>query len=364
GLWMFTFQDPSATEWKGPGRYDVHVSSDGVHYKKIYSSLPNTGNGFYAGPNIYIGGPWGKVETLFTPVLGRYLMIVFSEKSPSPITEFFVFQTAGTLREDSSDEINEMARFIIDQDLDFVLADRWVSARLREIFKGGRKEEIALPRHSTKYKNNSLRYFVRPAQGQGLVCDAAVAEECEKTLIRQYGESVISNRLDLRNYSLFTLADTEGSIDSSDRSALLWNGHFPLQTKDITVLSPWLNALGLPVWRVDFTKTSGVYHDSWTNGKGKFYDLDYTIQHGKDQELLIYTHGWRPDNEMSSLKLMVSANNKVPLVFKQKEQNTYIFSIPDTIDRLDSLEIKSTIFAPSSQDSRKLGIDIKRIEIR
>jgi 4-amino-4-deoxy-L-arabinose transferase-like glycosyltransferase len=364
GLWMFTSQDPSVDKWSGPGRYEIHASLDGTRYDKVYSSLPEKGNGFHAGPGLYIGGPWGKVETSFTPVLARYLRVVFLEKSTSPITELFLFQTEGKLKQDFPDDIAEIKKIIIDQDLDFVLADRWVSARLRQEFKGGSKEEITLARHSTKYKNNPLRYFVRPAQGQALVCDAAVAVECEKTLVRQYGKSVISNRFDLHNYTLFTLADAEVRHESPDSSALLWNGHFPLQTKDMNLLAFWFNDLGLPVWRTSFTKTKGVYRDSWTNGDAKFYDLDYTIQRGKDQNLILYTHGWRPDNQTSSLNLSLTANNKISLPFKKKEENAYIFSLPETLTRLTSLKIESTTFIPSGKDSRKLGIDINRIEIQ
>ncbi|MBA3006395.1 MAG: glycosyltransferase family 39 protein [Proteobacteria bacterium] len=363
-LWMFTWQDPSANKWKGPGRYEVYTSLDGIHYDEIYSSLPETGNGFHAGPGIYIGGPWGKVETLFAPVLARYVRVLFLEKSSSPITELFFFQTDGSLRQDSPDDIAQLIQLIVDQNIDFVLADRWLSARLREVFKEESKEEIALPRHSTKYKNKPLRYFVKPELGQALICEKAVAAECEKVLIRQYGQSVISNRFDLQNYSLFTLADAEIRLDLPNPSALLWNGHFPLQTKDMSLLAPWFNDMGLPVWRADLTKTKGVYRDSWTNGDARFYDLNYTIQPGKDQELLLYTHGWRPDNEMSSLQLTLTANNQILLPFKKKEQNAYIFSIPETLVRLNSLKIESTRFIPLSKDSRKLGIDINRIEIQ
>jgi len=95
-----------------------------------------------------------------------------------------------------------------------------------------------------------------------------------------------------------------------------------------------------------------------------FYDLDYTIDHEKDTELKILTHGWRPGGEMSSLNLTIIANDEISLEFMQKEQYTYIFSIPVTLNRLNSLEIKSVVFIPSVQDSRSLGIDIKRIEIQ
>ncbi len=364
GLWMFSFQNPNADHWKGFGRYEVHVSQDGISYKKVYSSLPNTANGFHAGPQIYIGGLLGKGEALFAPVLARYIKISFLGKIPSPITELFVFQSNGSLREDGADDMTRLAQLVREQGLDFVLADRWVSGNLREAFRGSNKADIALPRHSTRFKNKPLRYFIKPEKGQGLVCDRDVADECEQTLKRAYGASVISSRFDLRNYTLFSLADTELHIGSTDRSALLWNGHVPLQTKDMTLLAHWFNTLGLPIWRADFTKTKGVYHDYWTNGKGKFYDLNYKVNHEKDRELMIYTHGWRPDNDIASLQLTVLINNNIPLQFKEKRENVYIFSLPKSMDELDSITIESTTFIPNSKDARSLGLDIDRIEIQ
>jgi len=366
GLWMFTSQDLYCTEWREPGQYEVSVSSDGVHYDIVYRSLPHTGNGFHAGPNVYVGGAWGKIESLFTPVLARYVRIVFFEQRSFPITELFVFQTDGTVRQDRSDDTMEMVQLVRSQDLNFVWADRWVSARLLEEFQGTGKREVALPRHSTRFKNKPLRYFVRPGKGRAIVCDMAVADACEKTLVRQYGESVILHRFDLHNYVLFSLGDGGGHDGgSSDRSALLWNGHVPLQSKDISLLAPFCNELGLPVWRADFTKTKGVYHDSWTNGKGIFYNLDYRIDHDLDKEFVLYTHGWRPgNNDMTKLQLKIFVNKKIPLRFKEKRKNAYVFFLPTSLDRLDKITIQSTTFVPNSQDSRSLGMDIKRIEVQ
>ncbi|MBU0944953.1 MAG: glycosyltransferase family 39 protein [Proteobacteria bacterium] len=364
GLWMFTAQDPSLTEWQHPGQYELSVSEDGTHYQKIHSSLANIGNGFHAGPHIYIGGPWGKVEALFSPVMARYVKITFSDKSISSITELFLFETDGRLRPDSPDDIIELKKLIIGYGLDFVLADRWLSARLREVFTNEKRKDISLPRLSTKYKNNPLHYFVRPAQGQALVCDMAVADECEKVLIGQYGKSVISKRVDLQNYALFILADAETSLAPLHRQALLWNGHFPLQTKDMRLLAPWFHAQGLPIWRKDFTKTSNFYHDCWTDGDAKLLNLNYTLRQGKDKELVLYTHGWRPGNEMANLQLRVIANEKTSLTFKQQLNTRYVFSLPKTLVRLDSLEIQSTTFVPPGQDSRRLGVDVQRVEIQ
>jgi hypothetical protein len=363
-LWMFTYQDPSIFTWKSSGQYEVYVSRDGHQYEKVYSSLPESGNGFHAGSFIYIGGPWGKIEASFASVSARYIKIVFPDKSPSPVTELFIFETEFNIRQDSPGDIKKIQKIIIKNDIDFVLADRSVSASLRKVFAGNAKSEIALPRHSTKHYNNPLRYFVRAKKGQAVVCDKAVAEECEQLLTNQFGKSVISERFDLQNYSLFTLKDVAIHNVFEDRSTLLWNGHVPLQTKDMALLAPWFHSLGVPVWKGDYIKTTGFYHDNWTNGEGKYSDLNYAIRPGEDKEVIIYTHGWRAYSDIASLELTVTANKNVLLKFKQKKQNAFLFSLPESLNKLDSLEIHSSTFVPPGLDSRNLGIDIKRIEIQ
>lgn len=364
GLQIFTAQDPYAMEWKGPGRFEVQVSIDGIRYSTVYRSLPGAGKGFHAGPTIYIGGPWGKREVFFTPVEARYIQVIFSARSPSPATELFILQSTGSYRQEGADDTGELIRIVEEQDLDFVLADRWVSAKLLQAFKAGERADIALPRHSTRFKNKPLRRFIRPEKGQALVCERAVAGECARLLQDAYGRSVISKRFDLRNYVLFSLADVRLNPDISKRMALLWNGHVPLLTRDMTLLAPWLHESGVPIWRPDFTKTKGVYHDSWTNGRAVFYDLAYTIDHGKDRELVLFTHGWRPGSDIAALGLEVLADKGIVLPLKEKHGNAFIFSLPESLDRLDRLTIKSTTFVPASRDSRELGIDIDRVEIR
>jgi hypothetical protein len=362
GIWMFTGRNPSSFSWVRPGQFEVSVSRDGIQYEKVYSSLPNTGNGFHAGDHFFIGGPWGKAEALFEPVHARYLKINFPDKNTPPITELFIFQTDSEIRRNSPDDLVKIKEIITDLDLQFVLADRWVSANLLEMFKGTAKKQIALPRHSTKFVNKPIHYFVRPGNGQAVVCDTAVADFCRQILTRQYGEAVISRQFDLQNYSLFALADIDGRGIGKKRAALLWNGHVPLQTDDLDMLAPWLPDLGIPVWRAEYSKTKGIYHDSWTNGAGKLKDLAYRIQ--GEQELIIYTNGWRPGADPAALNLKVVINKNMQLKFKDKVGNAYLFLLPDSLDILDSIEIQSTTFIPPGPDSRSLGLDIKRVEIR
>jgi len=204
-----------------------------------------------------------------------------------------------------------------------------------------------------------------PEKGNGIVCDAAVADACARILVREYGKSIIANRLDLENYSIFSLADAQLEIDhAKDNTALLWNGHVPLQTRDKDLAACWLNAYGLPIWRSICSTVKGIYHDSWTNGKGQFLNLNYRINPAKDKELHIVTHGWRPGGDITGLQMEVIANKRVNLQYREKEQNTFIYTLPADLEKLDRLEIRTTTFVPGGPDLRRLGLDIERIEIR
>jgi len=371
GIWMFPSQNPflfaggkpHAFSWRKPGPFEISVSQDGIHYEKVYVSRPASGNGFFAGGHLFIGGPWGKIEALFEPAMARYVKIHFPDTGFSEITEVFIFQAKPESQQSSLDDLEGIEEIIDELDLDFVLADRWLSAELLHKFARTEKEEIALPRHSTRFADKPLRYFITPEKGRAVVCASAVADFCEEMLSGQYGDKVISDRLDLPNYSLFALADIDKREIARKGSALLWNGHVPLQTDDMNIMAPWLHALGMPVWRADYVKTEGIYHDSWTDGAGKFTGLDYVLKPEFDSELVIHTHGWLPETNPDAWKITVFVNGKTELVFKEKILNSYVFLLPDSPVKLKSIEVHSKTFVPG-KDTRSLGIDIKRIEIQ
>ncbi len=363
GIWLFSSQISWNPQWQAGLHFEVSVSRDNVHYEKVYTSTPRSANILHAGSHVYISGPRGKSEALFAPVMGRYIRVFFPKHVNPPVTELFVFQKKKRDPQTGVDDIVRMQNIIKEQDLDFVLADRWVSANLRDVFKGTNKAEIALSRYSLRYKKDLLKYYVKAEQGQALVCDIAVADACDRITKDQFGDSVISERIDLTDYTVFILADPGKKKSLTGHSALIWNGHVPLQTHNMDLLAPVLNAQGAPVWMVDFTSTKGFYRDSWSNGDGQLFHLNYTIQLGKDKELVMYTHGWRPGT-LADLNIKLLANKKISLQFLRKKGAVYYFSLPESLSHLDSLQIQSTIFIPPGADSRELGMDVKRIEIQ
>ncbi len=344
-------------------RFEVYLSADDVNYKNVFTSVARTANIFHAGPQIYLSGVRTKNEALFPPQSARYVRIVFLESAATPVTELFVFQEKKKIQPNAEDDIPRIQDIILEQDVDFVLADRWVSARLRDFFKGTAKSEIALPRYSLRYKKGLSRYFVKAERGQAMVCETSAADECVRVLTHEFGSSVVSGRFDLQDYTMLLLSVPGKEFDVLSRSALLWNGHFPLQTQNIELIAPLLNARGLPIWKTDFAKSKGFYHDGWSNGDGRLLHMDYTIQPERDKLLVIYTNGWRPGS-VEDLGIRIIANKKIMLPFLRQEENVLFFSLPVELQRLDSLQIQSSTFVPNSPDRRKLGLDVKRIDIR
>lgn len=363
GLWMFAPQNPRSLRSLPHIEHDIFISTDGVEYHHVYSAVPHAVNGYHAGSHLMIGGPWGKVESMFAPARARYVKVVFAQPPETAISEMFFFETDGTIRQETTGDIEALHKIIEELDLDFVLADRWVSARLRQLFINSRKQDIALPRHSNEYYNKPARHFITPRKGNALVCDNVVADACAHTLIQEYGASVIARRRKLQEYTLFVLADADINFSPGHRSALLWNGHVVLRTKQLDLLALWANSLGYPLWRPDTTHTKGIRHDAWTNGDATLSKLDYTIDPTRETKLVLYTNGWRPDNDAAHLRLKVIVNNHTPLQFRQQADNVFTFSLPATLQTVNTINIQSTTFIPSTRDPRKLGINIDRIEI-
>lgn len=362
-LWMFTNHSPYSFTWSKPGPFDVSVSKDGITFEKIFSSLPESGNASFSGDYYFIGGPWGKVEALFDPVEARYVMIDFPGGSDPKIAELFIFKTDLEIRKSSENDYDKILTAISDHNLQFIYADRWINAKLRQNFKGTAKEEITFPRHSSKFAYKPLRYFIKPEAGHAVLCESSVSEYCEELLIEEYGNEVILQQHKYTNYTLYVLADIPVARIINNRSALVWNGQIPINIKDIDLLAPWFNSLGMGIWRADYCKTKGIYHDSWSNGAGRFIKLNHTIGAGEARKLALYTNGWRPETDPEAMKLQVIINGEVSLHFREKIKNTYYFEVPDALKRIDSVEVRSTTFIPPGADSRELGIDIKRIEI-
>jgi hypothetical protein len=362
-LWLFNSQVLPNPQWQGRMRFEVYISSDNVDFKKVYTSHDKAANIFHAGSHIYLSGVRTKNEAIFPPQSGRYVRIVFLELAKTPPAELFIFQEKKKVAQKGFDDIVKIQTIILEQDVDFVLADRWVSARLRELFKGTAKAEIALPRYSLRYKKGLSRYFVEPQEGQAMVCDSSVADACIRSLRTEFGTSVVSRRIDLQEYTMLLLSAPGKDYDPYSRSALLWNGHLPLQTKNIELIAPLLNARGIPVWQTDFTATRGFYHDTWSNGNGRLLHMDYTLRSERDKGLVIYTNGWRPGS-VEDLGIKIIANKDIALSFQRKEGTVYFFSLPVGLNRLESLDVISSTFVPNSSDTRKLGLDVKRIEIQ
>ncbi|GAB4332526.1 MAG: hypothetical protein Kow0089_00420 [Desulfobulbaceae bacterium] len=363
GVWLFTAPDLFSPAWQGPGSWEVRISRDGEHYEQVYASPVPRLTGYHAGPLEYVGGPWGVAEAFFTPVAARYVKIRFSGDRAAPVTEAILFE-AGAKRQGTDPEAAEtITRIAKERDLRFVWADRWLSGMLRQRFQGTDREEIALERYTTRYRNRPLQRFIRPRSGTAVACADSVADTCETALVDRFGKAVIAERIEPGSYALFLLSDIpEAAVRTGP--ALLWNGQVLLSVKDEDLLAPWRHSLGAPVWRADYTRTRGVYPDSWTGGKGEFLGLDYLINKDRDRYLVIRTHGWRPGNDPASLRLAVVANGETQLPFEEKAGNTYVFLLPDDLDRLDRLEIRTSTFVPGGPDQRRLGLDIERIEIR
>lgn len=364
-IWFFSRHNPYSIDWIKPPLEQVSLSSDGTVYQKIYVSGKDKISGYFAGDNLYIGGPLGKTVVLTDPnVHTRYIKITLLNTWKSQLSEILVFEDTNQPLQPFSGDIDSIVEFINGNDVQFVYADRWLSAELVHKFDRSSRAAIALPRHSTKFKNRPFLHFIKPQQGNAVVCENSISNICKGNIEMIYGLEAISASQEFKNYTLFKLRDLKVRELSKKRVGLLWNGHLPVIVKDIDYLSPWYFSMGLPYWQRGYVKESGFFHDSWTNGNGKFKDLRYSVQQD-DSAIVVYTQGWRPRQNPSSLNLSLRINDDVVLTeYMEHEKNIFTFQLPQSLGKINSVEICSSVFEPPGKDSRKLGVNLKRVEIQ
>ena len=365
GIWMFTKQNPYDFGWNRLGPYTISLSSDGHTYRTVLTSFSLTGKGYYSGQHLFVDGVLGKVDALFPPDNGRFIKIEFPPKSQSAVKELMVFSTDGTPVKPDKNTLDSVIDVIESEELEFIWADRRVSAQILDYFNSKSKGKfMALPRQSTRFEYQPAKYFIQPEKGNGVVCEAVLAEYCRQRLTEQYGKRIISKERGAAGYTLFILEAISQREVYADRSALLWNGHAPVRTSDMDILARWFSSIGAPVWAPHFVKKEGFYHDSWTNGKGRLKNLDYSLDGCEKVDLILITNGWNPVTNPQELRLRMIINKNISLELKDFRQNTYVYEIPKNLDYIDSLEIHSTTFIPPGPDTRELGMDVKRVEVR
>ena len=112
------------------------------------------------------------------------------------------------------------------------------------------------------------------------------------------------------------------------------------------------------------------FHDDeiFTKGKATLYNIDYQFK-PTDKYFVIHTYGFRPEflRAYETVRVIVRLNS-TEIPYSHTDGLSYFFTVPKEMRPINSIKIFSSTFVPKKHkinpDTRKLGIDIKSIEIK
>ncbi len=358
GFWLFAPMGRSEGTMQGlPRSYQVQGAGPDRVFRPLLSFASRVNEAYVQGGRVYVSGYFGRAECRIRPRSLRYLKITPGGDSEVRLAEIVLFEEAG-LRPDMSRDAVRVVSLLQREQARFTFADRWLSALIIEAL-GTRSGRLpALPRFNPRADDQDYSRLVVPGPGLVLVSAGRVADDCERQLLRVYGAQAIRRRVDLGGYSLFFLAR---AARKPGQGFLYWNGHLLVRLQDFHDLAKVrIDGSGIPFLDPGRGRTSGFYHDGWTNGRGVFRDLDLRLA-GPEHILVLVTGGNTPHGgDPRALGLQVQADGR-RLRFLRRQGKSYLFALPQDLEQIEELQITSRTFVPGTRDNRILGMDVVRV---
>jgi len=230
GLWM----TPSGGA-RLPDSFVVETSADGEHYTQVRDVTGKALPAYVSGNRVYVLGYFVRRDVRFEPVPARWLRLRFlpvARKGTWQIGELRVFAHEGPAGAVQEQELDRLSGAIDRASLDFVVCDRWLSARLNERLapRGGRSR--AYPTYNPVCDPRSDRSrAVVPRAGLGVVVDRALRMETERLIAETFaGDTRAVGVTDFEHYTLFSFGpDVPAHAAGPRRETLVWNGHLLLR---------------------------------------------------------------------------------------------------------------------------------------
>ena len=221
GIWLFS---PDAYQNGLPRSFQIFVTERGDQPpQKIIDSRSRIADAYISGPTVFFKGYFSKWEVRFPPVRARWLRIARHNLDPHPhqiwnLAEVVVFES--TRAPDGLADMPLIAELARKEQLDFVVADRWHSARLLEELGAG----SAYPRYNPKHRATLISRTFLPRKGLGLLINRALYHETIRLLQRAFGDcfEVVTESGDQVLLKFKVLPQTQ--------SRLVWNGHMLLES--------------------------------------------------------------------------------------------------------------------------------------
>jgi hypothetical protein len=202
----------------------VETSVDGRAWREV---VQRTSMAYYywSGPRLY-PWEWGfRWEARFAPVEARRVRITQFEDGrsyPWLISEAYVYEDLGRRPPGQTGEKAVLQR-IRALELDRVYADRWMSARIREVSRGRIETvtpfTVAIPQFAVRVKSRVVQWTGRP----GFVLEDADADEFQRMIAEEAFHRL--TREDFGRWVLFRPDPLPGDPDSLDGDpGWWWNG--------------------------------------------------------------------------------------------------------------------------------------------
>jgi len=221
-LWLFA---PGYYQFGLPAGYTLSVSLDGETFRPVREVPLTIPVAYTYGDQVYLKGYFGKMECRFERVPARYLRLVCTQgQGPLrtwQLSELYIFESAGSVAE--GEEAEAVLEVLEREPPDFVVADRWLSAKYLERRAWSKANPPAYPRFNPKYRFTRLSRQIVPRAGMAIVALAAVAEDCAAVLRDVYGEKAIAGIEPAGAYTVLRLGKGRSAVAPDAR--VFWNGH-------------------------------------------------------------------------------------------------------------------------------------------
>ena len=221
---------PSDERGRLPNTFSLSGSADGVHFEKLRPAVERTAVAWTAGNRAWVKGYGGHLECRFPPVDLKTLRLQIpggrrDDTNTWRIAEIYLFEESSpsAMPEEEPSKVWAKAREL---GLDFVAADRWLSARLAERRRSDADTPKVYPRYNPKYPATLLDRRLAPRAGLGLAVAKGVADETE-SLLRATFPHAEWTRHDFDAYAL--LAFRRAAARSPDEGPVQWSGSFLLK---------------------------------------------------------------------------------------------------------------------------------------
>lgn len=219
-----------------PNRYEIKISQDGIKYTHIAGSLEETIIPVYSNSGrLYVMGNYDRMDLDIGRIKARYLQFEMANtRSKAVVSELVIFEKLEQQVSETKDEIAAIHSYASKKDIAFIIADRWLSARLEEETRIKGVGPKVYPLYNRRFKRTFIDRCIIPDVGLCFAVPMAFADETLSFLQENLPGSDISKR----NFSSYSLLEIKqmGASSLDKGSFLYWNGHMLTKSMECKTL--------------------------------------------------------------------------------------------------------------------------------